>query len=1290
MLGLLACLIFVPGAYSIEVGFSAEDGGDSTSLSSSYDVDTDVSVSEESTANFGQPAIENTRSVSGTGKIEADQSYSGSSGYSGSAIFKTESGSLTGSACLTPVYTNALMNLAAKGNTQFTLTGTHGHDSATQEGGVKDGNLVSSSSLTIGHSVFISENTNLVGNGGFVRGSAVNGDNIARTSVDVDGSLSSNLYTAAKGYVENSQNLNAAGSFISANAYAKEGSISTQFDAKVLDEGRPASEKVSGSLYSEAGSPQTAIGDLMLQGDKITFGTTSTSGLGTYTSSQTKTDVVDPLHKQSSSVATEGYMLNTWDDEGKGKIEPINQVIDISTPESNKKITNTVEGEGTYKIDGSSIITEDGASFLQNINSEGSIQDNIEIESHSEPLIARGYTYASKSLLGFKSAQIQKGASSSVFMSQNYLATGDVKQSAEAETIDGHSLTSVVIDDESILTLPANLATTALASYNLVGSETYRRTRVTQDVTQATFIPANSLVSGAFAEYGDAQSGGLSDKDNVKSATAVSSVKDANSYDLSLSAETVKSAVAEQEIKTTGGDIKTRTFSMDSDLRGAAKLIKEAYPEMASVLPRYGLLRTLIIKGGYGPNTGVTADADAAFWKKVLEQEGFETEVKNWNDLTSDPNIDEYLNSRNLIIFTSGGYWYSLDQDAAKLEQIHNKGIPTIFVAPDINYDWGQLSNVIPSFAKDVLHIDGALGIMPGENYNVYADTGHPITSGLPNSITVPAVNSYPDSFKPYNGGQGVLSQGYMYSEFGVGSLASQPSGSHYDPNTYAVVAYPGSSTEGRSVLFGFVPAGLQSDIATKLAQNTVDWAATLPASIVPKSDISKEASGNVEKFQAHLSSHSYPEITHDGVKHDDEFASYATVGVKKTNADAQITQIAHINGQADVEKDVPVRVKQPDDQTPWGIEMMYGDNKNLQKTSGGNGIDVAVIDTGADTLHPDLAMRIEDYADFAPVSGSTPHVGEYSTPSNNYEGSHGTHVAGIIAADSGFDGKGIWGMAPGADLNIYKIANNVPDYTAQVPNAIYRATDLGSEIISMSNGYDGTGRLFDNAIQYATDNGVLVVAAAGNGISEGDSTIIYPASNGNVVAVGAVNNKGNAVWWTSPGLNDNNEKIAANEVMFGAPGDDILSTVPRDAGWYDKKKGTSMATPHISGLAAKLWSKNLVDGYTAKDIKNNMQNLAKQNDVQWVTLSSDIWYPSCDLPGARNAIDQFLKNPPTIAGAGTSPYIYYHEIYPYTDLTPFIGHPEVLFGTDKDFSLLKGEDCLTGLGIPKLPAGST
>jgi len=138
---------------------------------------------------------------------------------------------------------------------------------------------------------------------------------------------------------------------------------------------------------------------------------------------------------------------------------------------------------------------------------------------------------------------------------------------------------------------------------------------------------------------------------------------------------------------------------------------------------------------------------------------------------------------------------------------------------------------------------------------------------------------------------------------------------------------------------------------------------------------------------------------------------------------------------------------------------------------------------------------------------------------------------------------------------------------------------------------------------------------------------------------------------------------------------------VPRGDGWYGMMLGTSMATPHVSGLAAKLWSKNLA--YKAENVKSYMQSLAKKNDVQWVTLTSSLF-------SARSAIDQFLKNPPTIAGAGTSPFAYYTAIYPYTDWTPIFGHPEVLFGTDKNFAFLKGEDCLTGLGIPKLPAGST
>jgi len=99
---LLACIFLLPEAYSIDVSLSAENGGDSVSIDSSYEVDTGVSVSEESEASFDEVGIENTRLVSGTGNINAVQTYSGSGGYVGSATLSSQgvSGSLKGTASL--------------------------------------------------------------------------------------------------------------------------------------------------------------------------------------------------------------------------------------------------------------------------------------------------------------------------------------------------------------------------------------------------------------------------------------------------------------------------------------------------------------------------------------------------------------------------------------------------------------------------------------------------------------------------------------------------------------------------------------------------------------------------------------------------------------------------------------------------------------------------------------------------------------------------------------------------------------------------------------------------------------------------------------------------------------------------------------------------------------------------------------------------------------------------------------------------------------------------------------
>lgn len=1269
--GAIAIIIILslsPLASAVSIRYEANLGeGDTVVINDNYNADNTVTVEETTAISFGNPQLNQDRTAKGTGKADLKQETTGktngNTNYIGENIINSE-GTISAktSSSATGNTLDVDQSVSATGNAESILSGTQGGDNAMQKTEVSTGSLSSTQSMNIRHSVSIFQTTNLEGTG-YVRGSASTNGNLAETEASVEGSLSSTLNTKASGVAENSQTLEATGNSL-AKAYAKEGTVSSEFNAQVQDEGGEAEEKMSGNLYAGAGSPQIAYGDLSIQGDKVILGTTSTNQFGSYTGTQTKKNVKKPIKKQQTVAATEDYIETSWEDEGTGTIEPINQIIDVSDEESTKKITNTVEGEGSYKIGGFSLITEDGASFYQNINCEGSVNDNIDVESHSEFLRARSYTEVSGTLDGSKWADIKKGGTNWVFVAQNYGATGDIKQSAEAETKDGHAVTAVYIDDGK----KVRLGTTAKASYNQVSSnEIYRRTRVTQDVlsesTWGGLSKAKEVSGGAFAEYGG------------QSANAVSSVKDPKTCEISLSAETVKSAVAEQEVKSYDGEIKARTFSMNADFRGTKQLISEDYPDLAEVLSRYGS-KALIITGGTGPLTGISPEEDAAFWEKILKQEGYEAEKRNWEDIKDDP---DYLKSRNVIVFTAGGYWFSLDQDVDKLQQVHDAGKSLIVVAPDINYDWSNHPQNVPPFCTDSLHIDGALGIMPDNDYSVYADTGHPITNGLPNEIVVPAVNSWPDSFDPGTGGEGVLSQGPMDSEFGVGSLQGEPAYSYYDPDTYAVVAYPGSATEGKSVVFGFVPSGLESDVANSLAQNTANWVLE-PQSIETESNIEIDATGDVGDFQTHMHSHAYPSITHGSYHHNnDEFVSYATVGVDDTwwpgGANLNVNYGGSVDSNHDIKEDTVIRYTHveggvrdktespsrvysggvlehtPDDQTPWGIEAVYG-NENIEETSGGNGIDIAVIDGGFDINHPDLVMQVEDCA----TTGAGVSVG--SVPISE----HGTHVAGIAAANAGFDKKGIYGVAPDADLYLYT--------SGSTTEAIYRAVDLGAEVISMSYKTTPLAEI-NNAIDYAFKNDVLIVKSAGNGIPAGSVTVSYPGNVNGVIAVGAIDKNEVSAWWSSPGSNDKDNSITGGEVSFGAPGVKIESTLPTNSGWYggnhwwNEWSGTSMAAPHISGLAAKLWSDNL--DWTSDDVKNKLYSLARQDDITKVKITSE----------TLGFETQIANN------VGTNDY--YAVLNREIDNLSIWDRLWIIAGGSKDVSPTEmiGEDWLTGLGFP-------
>ena len=271
-----------------------------------------------------------------------------------------------------------------------------------------------------------------------------------------------------------------------------------------------------------------------------------------------------------------------------------------------------------------------------------------------------------------------------------------------------------------------------------------------------------------------------------------------------------------------------------------------------------------------------------------------------------------------------------------------------------------------------------------------------------------------------------------------------------------------------------------------------------------------------------------------------------------------------------------PVTVRYfPSDQTPWGIETIYN-NSAITVTSGGAGVHVVVLDTGVFTEHPDLKARVTQCKDF--THPKTPIIDGKCDDKNG----HGTHVAGIIAADSGSDGKGIFGVAPQSELWIYKVCGaNGSCYADDIAAALNMAADLGADIVNMSFGSDQESSLIGDAINHAASSGLLLVAASGND-GPFQNSIDYPAVYSSVVGVGALSQLLGVTNWSSRGNNSETESwvVEDRDIEFAVPGEYIESTW--NDGGYVILSGTSMASPFVAGLAAKYWQSTAVDPMTA------------------------------------------------------------------------------------------------------------
>ncbi|MDQ0297735.1 major intracellular serine protease [Salibacterium salarium] len=270
----------------------------------------------------------------------------------------------------------------------------------------------------------------------------------------------------------------------------------------------------------------------------------------------------------------------------------------------------------------------------------------------------------------------------------------------------------------------------------------------------------------------------------------------------------------------------------------------------------------------------------------------------------------------------------------------------------------------------------------------------------------------------------------------------------------------------------------------------------------------------------------------------------------------------------------------------PWGVNTI-GAPDLWDRSYHGEGTVVAIIDSGCDIHHRDLHSNIIDWFNF--TDNNDPYVVQDTV-------SHGTHIAGIIAANN--HSNGIIGVAPSTKLLILKAFDSVKiNSFSAVIEAIYFAMNWKGKngekvnIINLSLGSTSENPELKKALARAKEENIFIVGASGNYGSRNDSptkNVLYPSYFSEVIQVGAI---------------DEDRKIApfSNEndkLNFLAPGVHVLSTAPNNK--HVNLSGTSMAAAHVSGVLSLV-----LNIYSSDEINQVIKKQAKGENVSLVHCST-------------------------------------------------------------------------------------